>query len=126
MTDLDEKIRQALSDTGIDAAEFADESEDSLRTLIADAYQGKLRWIWVLATFWQLVFFVIFVAAAVRFFGMTTPSEPLFWATIFLMSGVGVSMMKIMHWMLINRNRLLREIKRLELEVARLGKKLSS
>ena len=40
------------------------------------------------------------------------------------MAGVGVSMMKIMHWMLINRNRILREIKRLELEVARLGKRV--
>ncbi len=124
MTELDEKIRQALKDTGIDTTEFGNE-DDSLRSLVADAYQGKLRWIWVLATFWQLVFFAIFVYAAIRFFGMTGAEDPLLWATIFLMSGIVVSMIKLMHWMLINRNRILREIKRLELEVARLGKRFS-
>ena len=124
MTELDDKIRQALAETGIDASEFGDESEDSLRSLIADAYQGKLRWMWVLMTFWQLVFFVVFVYAAIQFFTMSSADEPIFWVAIFLMSGIGVSMMKMMHWMLMNRNRLLREIKRLELEVARLGKKL--
>ena len=72
------------------------------------------------------MFFVLFVWAGVRFFGAATSAEPIFWSTIFLMAGVGVSMMKIMHWMLINRNRLLREIKRLELEVARMGKKLGA
>ncbi len=124
MNELDEKIRQALADTGIDTDGF-DNEDDSLRSLIADAYQGKLRWIWVLGTFWQLVFFAIFVYAGIRFFGMSGTEDPLFWATIFLMSGMGVSMMKLMHWMLINRNRILREIKRLELEVARLGKRFS-
>jgi hypothetical protein len=79
---------------------------------------------WVLTTFWQVVFFAVFVLAGIRFFGMTTPADAIFWATIFLLTGLAVSMIKIMHWMLINRNRLLREIKRLELEVARLGKKL--
>ena len=71
MTELDEKIRQALADTGIDTTEFGDDDEDSLRRLIGDAYQGKLRWIFVLATFWQLVFFVVFVYAGVQFFGMS-------------------------------------------------------
>ena len=124
MTELDEKIRQALEDTGIDTADF-DSEDDSLRGLIADAYQGKLRWIFVLATFWQLVFFAIFVYAGIRFFGMSGAEEPLFWATIFLMAGIGMSMIKLMHWMLINRNRIVREVKRLELEVARLGKRVA-
>lgn len=121
MKDLDDEIRRALAETGVETSGLESE-EDSLRALIGDAYQGKLRWLSVMMTFWQLVFFVIFVWAGVRFFGSTTSSEPLFWATIFLMTGVGVSMMKVMHWMMINRNRVLREIKRLELEVARLGK----
>ena len=123
MTDLDEKIRKALAESGVDASDFDNESDDTLRTMIADAYQGKLRWMWVLATFWQLLFFVVFVYSGIEFFTMTTSEEPLFWATIFLMTGIGVAMMKIMHWMLINRNRILREIKRMELELARLGKR---
>ena len=126
MTELDDKIKLALAETGIETSDFGNEDEDSLRMLVADAYKGRLRWIFVMATFWQLVFFAGFVYAGIRFFGMTGTADPIFWATIFLMTGMGVSMMKIMHWMLINRNRILREVKRLELEVARLAKKLSA
>lgn len=123
MNELDDKIRRALEETGVDTTDLSGE-EDSLRALIGDAYQGKLRWLSVAMTFWQVVFFIVFVWAGVRFFSGVTAADPLFWATIFLMTGVGVSMMKIMHWMMINRNRVLREIKRLELEVARLGKRV--
>ena len=125
MSELDDKIRQALNETGIEAEQF-EEEEDSLRTLIADAYSGKLRWMGILATFWQLVFFVIWVYAAVQFFQIADGDPQIFWATIFLMTGMMVSMIKMMHWMMINRNRVVREVKRLELEGARLGKKLSS
>ncbi len=124
MTELDEKIRQALDETGIDTTGLASEDDDSLRMLVSDAYQGKLRWIFVLATFWQLLFTAVFIWAGVKLFTMVGSDEPIFWTAIFLMSGIGVSMLKIMHWMLINRNRILREVKRLELEVARLGKTL--
>jgi hypothetical protein len=124
MTQLDDKIREALEETGIESPDFGD--DDTLRSMISDAYAGKLRWIFILATFWQLVFFAGFVYAGIEFFSIATSEDPLFWATIFVMTGIGVSMMKIMHWMLINRNRLLREIKRLELEVARMGKKLGA
>ena len=124
MSELDNKIREALEETGIESPDFGD--DDTLRSMISDAYAGKLRWMFILATFWQLVFFAAFVYAGIEFFSIASSEEPLFWATIFLMTGMGVSMMKLMHWMLINRNRLLREIKRLELEVARMAKKLGA
>jgi hypothetical protein len=124
MTQLDDKIREALEETGIESPDFGD--DDTLRSMISDAYAGKLRWMFVLTTFWQLVFFVGFVYAGVELFSMVSSEDPLFWAAIFIMTGVAMSMIKLMHWMLINRNRLLREIKRLELETARLGKKLGA
>ena len=124
MSELDDKIRQALAESGFEADQF-EEEDDSLRSVIADAYSGKLRWMGILATFWQLVFFVIWVYAAVRFFGVTDGDPQVFWATIFLMTGMMVSMIKMMHWMMINRNRIVREVKRLELEVARMAKRLS-
>ncbi len=124
MTELDDKIREALEETGLESPDFG--NDDSLRSMISDAYAGRLRWIFILATFWQLVFFAGFVYAGVEFFSLATSAEPLFWATIFIMTGVGMTMIKLMHWSLINRNRVVREIKRLELEVARLGKKLGA
>lgn len=122
MNELDDKIREALRQTGGEGGDLGE--EDSLRAMIGDAYAGRLRWLFVLMTFWQLVFFAVFAWAGVRFFGAVTSAEPLFWATIFLITGMGVSMIKMTHWMMINRNRLLREVKRLELEVVRLAKRL--
>jgi hypothetical protein len=110
MNELDDKIRQALEETGIDAGEFENEDEDTLRMLIADAYSGKLRWMSILAAFCDA--------------GST--DDRILWATVFLMAGTMVSMLKLMQWMMINRNRILREVKRLELEIARMGKKLST
>lgn len=126
MNELDDKIRQALEETGIDTGEFENEDEDTLRMLIADAYSGKLRWMSILAAFWQLVFFVVWIWAGFQFFEAGSTDDRILWATVFLMSGVMVSMLKIMQWMIINRNRILREVKRLELEIARMGKKLSA
>ena len=94
--------------------------------MISDAYAGKLRWMFVLWTFWQLVFFAGFIYSGVELFSMIDSQQPLFWAVIFLMTGSAMSMIKLMHWILMNRNRVLREIKRLELEVARMGKKLGA
>jgi hypothetical protein len=124
MTQLDDKIREALEETGIESPDFGD--DDTLRSMISDAYAGKLRWMFVLWTFWQLVFFIGFVYAGVELFSMVSSEDPLFWAAIFVMTGVAMSMIKLMHWILMNRNRVLREIKRLELETARLGKKLGA
>jgi hypothetical protein len=124
MNQLDDRIREALEEAGVEGGELGE--EDSLRSMIGDAYLGRLRWLLVMMTFWQLVFFAVFVWAGVRFFSAATSAEPLFWATLFLITGMAVSMIKVMHWMMINRNRLLREVKRLELEVARLGKRLES
>ena len=124
MTELDEKIREALAETGIESPEFGD--DDSLHSLITDAYAGKLRWMFVLASVWQLVFFVVWIWSGFQFFDAAGVEDKILWATVFLMSGMMMSMIKMMHWMLINRNRILREVKRLELEVARLGKKLAA
>lgn len=123
MTELDDKIREALEETGIESPEFGD--DDSMRSLITDAYAGKLRWMFVMASIWQLVFFVVWIWSGFQFFDATGVEDKLLWATVFLMSGMMMGMIKMMHWMLINRNRILREVKRLELEVARLGKKLT-
>ena len=124
MTELDNKIREALEETGIESPDFGD--DDTLRSMISDAYAGKLRWMFVLASMWQLVFFVVWIWSGFRFFDVTGVEDKILWSTVFLMSGMMMSMIKVMHWMMINRNRILREVKRLELEVARLGKKLAA
>jgi fatty acid desaturase len=124
MTDLDNKIREALNEAGIESPDFG--NDDTLRSMISDAYAGKLRWMFVWATIWQLVFFGVWIWSGFRFFDVSGVEEKILWATVFLMSGMMMSMIKMLHWMTINRNRVLREVKRLELEVARLGKKLSA
>lgn len=124
MSEIDDKIREALEETGIDADEFGE--EDSLRTLLADSFQGKLRWMTILALIYQLIFLGLAILAAVRFFDATATGDQILWASVFLGCLVLSAMVKIWNWMMINRNRVLREIKRLELEVARLGKKLGA
>lgn len=48
------------------------------------------------------------------------------WATGFVVCAIAIAMMKVWYWLELNKNSLAREIKRLELELANLSRRLSS
>lgn len=58
--------------------------------------------------------------AASAFFRVATIRDWIFYATVFLVSALGVSILKIWFWMEMNRYTHTREIKRLELQVAKM------
>lgn len=117
MEDLDAKIREALK-TG-DPAMFPDD-EPALRELIAATLRSRYRSLTVLTWCLTLVFFVLQVLSAVRFFQAQSTDDRILWATAFLFFGMGVAMLKMFTWMEMERYAVIREIKRLELQVARL------
>lgn len=69
---------------------------------------------WAVAAVW----------AALSFFRVETTRDWILYASIFLMSALGVSLLKIWFWMEMNHHAQIREIKRLELQVARIAEKL--
>ena len=118
MSNLDEMIRDALKAEDRDIFETG---EPGMRELMAETFRGKLRLFTFLTWFMVLVFFVLQVVSAVFFFQSDNTDNKLMWATAFLFFGIGVAMLKMWNWMQMDKVSLLREIKRLELQVARLS-----
>jgi len=61
------------------------------------------------------------VYSAVRFFGAETTRTQIAWSVGFLTSNMVVAMMKMWFWMQMDKNTVIREVKRLELQVATLA-----
>ncbi len=123
MNVLDDKIREALQK---EDAELFEEvgSEPSIYEMLMETFRGRHRWLVFLTMFWTIVFMVLGVFSVVRFFRADETRDMLMWAaaSAFLLSGV--SMMKVWYWMELNKNSVTREIKRLELQIARLAGRL--
>ncbi len=123
MSEPDDKIREALRSE--DAEMFDDfGSEPSVFEMMTETFRGKNRRIMMLTAFWTLVFLVFGVFAAIEFFDAEATREMLMWAVAVIFCISGVSMLKIMWWMDVNRNAVTREIKRLEMQIARLAARL--
>ncbi len=118
MNDDEKRIRQAIKDMG--AGEL-DGPDQGMWEMFATTLHGKQKWWMVLIHLWGFVFFAASVFVLVRFFQAETTKEMVGYAMAFLFFMNGVGMMKMWVWMSMNRNSILREVKRLEVQVALLS-----
>ncbi len=116
MSHTDNNIRGAVGKGG-----DCDLSRDeTFREMIAQTFRGRTRWITVLAWVYALLFTAAAVVSAVLFFKAGNTRNLILWATVFLTSVLFTGILKLWFWMAMNRNSLLREIKRLESLLAKL------
>ncbi|MCH8277199.1 MAG: hypothetical protein IIA50_06665 [Bacteroidetes bacterium] len=73
----------------------------------------------------MLVFLVFAIYAGIRFLDTDVASEQILWGAVFFLMLGSVMSMKIWYWMEMQKNQMIREIKRVELQVANLASKLS-
>lgn len=124
MNDLDDKIRAALRDSGVDPPD--DDRAETLREQIYESFRGRTRWMTIMVWIESLIFFAMAIYAAVRFFEVESTRDLILYATLFLICmGIQIAM-KIWYWMLLNKNAVTREIKRLELQIAMLARTTKS
>ena len=120
---IDDRIRDALSSE--DADIFAGlEGEQSLQEMVIDSFRGRARWMVFLVMFFSLAFFVLAIVCAVQFFEAEGVRAMIAWAMGFGWSALAMAMMKVWYWMELNKNTVTREIKRVELQLARLAQRL--
>ena len=120
MTDLDAKIRDALK--AEDADLFGD--EPGLPAMVAESFRSKNRWlVWVV---WVSIFIFTAIAAwtAYRFFTAETIDAKLEWGLIVALAMLSVVMLEQWYWMELQKNTVVREVKRVELQIARLAGRL--
>ena len=116
----DEQIKKILDD------DYDPKREGMLTTMLKDFYSKKMLSTIILVWFWGLLFMAGAVYSGIQFFKVEQTQSQIMHATIFTCCAVFVAFMKVFAWLMIHRNGLTREIKRLELRIAELSRRFDS
>ncbi len=117
---IDELIKETLSK---EEAAFYDELEEqNLIGKIGEVYRGKLGWLAAIMNVVHLLMFMAFVYCIVQFFNTDNTNELIKWASAGFLSMIAMGMLKLFVWMQMDKNDILREFKRLELQIATLSR----
>lgn len=120
--DLDELIREAMA---LDDAEaFEGLGDQSLTELLTETFRGRHRRYAIGGVAVNLIFMLIGVAAAVAFAQADEVRTMLLYGGAAALSFIVVVTIKIWYWLEMTRLALSREVKRVELQIAQLARKL--
>lgn len=117
MTNLDRAIRDALSKE--DAEFLARFDETSPISDVLGTFSGRWAALNVFAAIITFALFGAFVFCVWRMFTEVEVRDVVIWSVGTVVTMLGVAMLKMYFWMEINKNAVLREVKRLELQIAR-------
>jgi hypothetical protein len=122
MSESDDDIRKVLRDTEPSDLDEIDRGLE-VREWMVHGFRGKMRWATLVLWLYAVAGGVLAAVAAWQFWNADQVWDMVLYATLFLV-GVGlVAFMKLWYWQILNRNNVLREIKRLELRIAELADK---
>ena len=119
---IDKIIHEALSQE--EAAFYDQLGEQSFLEMSLGVFKGRNKVIYIITVVMSLVLFGIFVYCAVLFFQAETTRNMLIYAAIGFWCMMGVMGIKLWYWLQMNTNSMLREMKRMELQVTTLSSKL--
>jgi ABC-type sugar transport system permease subunit len=108
----DEIVRRILGEMEHDS-----EREDSLRRMIASAFEARTRVYTILVGIVVVVAMVIAVWVAILFFQTEVIRDMILYATLFNTCMLAIASVRLFLWQFLLRQGVIREIKRLELRV---------
>lgn len=120
MNDLDALLKDSLDPKTGEALI----PPDTIRREIGDAFRGWSRWLLTMLLIDMVLAGVMFVVSIVQMFRADDLRLTVIWAAAAVFFGVASGFLKIWFYMRANRNRVLREVKRLELAVSVLSERL--
>ena len=112
MNDIDQKIQAALRS---DPAGGALAGEPNLAEEVISTFRGRRRWISAGAVVMNLLFLGGAVWATLHFLGAESSAAQLRWCALAFLFVLVVMYIKLWFWLEMHTNRLLRELKRVEL-----------
>jgi hypothetical protein len=123
LEDIDKLIKETLTE---EESKFYDELEEQgLIGSVKSIFKGKLGWLAVIMNIVNLVAFGVLVYCIVQFFSVTETNEMLKWGLGIIICSMFNAMIKLYAWMQMDKNAILREMKRLEFQVSLLSGKVN-
>ncbi len=118
---IDELIKEALTH---EEAKFYDElGEQNVLEKFGGIFKGKMGWLAIIMNIMVLVFFGLLVYCLIQFLNAEATNELIKWGAGMFTSMLMMSMLKLYFWMQMDKNDILRELKRLELQISALAHK---
>ncbi len=118
---LDELIKASLT---VEEAEYYDQLEEqNLFNKMTLIYKGKLLWISVLQTIAMAALAIFGLYAAIQFYNAIEVTSMLRWGFAAMLALIASSMVKLFLIQLMMEKSMMRELKRLELQLSHLVKK---
>ncbi len=119
---IDELIKETLSQ---EEAKFYDDlGEQNLLEKIGGTFQGKTGWLAIVMNLLNLVFFCLFIYCCFQFFDADQANDLIKWSAAGFLCWSFMAFIKLYVWMQMDKNEILRELKRVELQVSVLSNKL--
>lgn len=114
--EIDRLIHEALSK---EEAEYYDQlGEQSVIEMALGVFQGRNKVIYIITLFASIALFATVIWSGIKFYESEAIRDMLIYGAIGFWCMIGVMGVKIWYWMEMNTNRILREMKRLELQIA--------
>jgi hypothetical protein len=123
MNDLDQAIRQSLS---AEDAALLDRlgADQALHRQVLATFEGRLRWFNVAGWIAGVALFGVACVLAWRFVQAEELRDMLRWGAASALAFAGIALIKVWFWLELQKNAIVREVKRLELQVASLAAQL--
>ena len=123
MEEIDRMIKESLSQ---EEAEFYNElDEQNPIEMLGGLFHGKNGWFIIVINVVTLIAFVAFIYCLVQFLKVETTNELIKWGAGGFTAILTISMLKVFVWMQMDKNALIREMKRLELQISSMANKQS-
>lgn len=115
--EIDKLITESLSK---DEAEFYKnlEKEKGLWESFGELYSGKLAWITAVMTIVHFILAIVVFYSGYQFFTAESTAVMLHYGAILFLALIFASMIKLWTWLQMQKNAILREVKRSEYQVA--------
>ncbi len=124
MSNIDDTIKAALQEDEIPASELHISEESLLKqVLLSFRVQNKFLVFWVFLVMFGMMGLMIW--GLIEFFSTSDINLKLQWGLLILFTSYGISMLKLWYWMQLNKYSVMREIKRLEFQIAKLREEKS-
>ncbi|MFC4635668.1 DUF6768 family protein [Dokdonia ponticola] len=121
--EVDLLIKEALTE---EEAKFYDAlDEQNLLQMFGGIFDGKNKWIVVMMNIVNVTVLGLFVYCIVQFFSTEVTNELIKWSVAGVICILILSMLKLYMWMQMDKNSIIRELKRLELQVSVMSSKVS-
>ena len=110
----DEQMKKIIEDT------YDESKEDTLRSWLRDGYSKRMRWITFGVCAFYIIILVPMIFSIIQFCRSDQTKYQIMYAVIFLFCSHWMGFESVFAWVMMQRPRLHREIKRLEFRIAEL------